>query len=203
MVTLPPEDAETDRRFRSLPVVLERRRPRQSVRGPRLLTLSRRLGVLVGWVAAAGITAGAVGIVLGDSTDVLGMVGAVALVGVAQVLALDLEEGSVSVGAVGALTGGALFDFRTALAMAFVCVAIDSTARKPPIHRALFNLGTLSVAALASAGTFWLGNLAGPRSAAAAGHGRCGGLCVLRREDGADQRGRRDRGSPAPAACLA
>ncbi len=159
LVTLPPEDADPDRRFRSLPVLLER--PGRPVRGPRLLTLSRRLGVLVGAVAAAGIAAGAIGIVFGDSTDVLGMVGAVALVGVAQVLALDLKEGSVSVGVVGALTGGALFDFRSALPVAVVCVAIESIAHKPPIHRALFNLGTLSVAALASAGMFWLGNLAG------------------------------------------
>jgi putative nucleotidyltransferase with HDIG domain len=160
LVTLPPQEPQDDRRVRSVPVLVDRRRPAQSVRGPRLLTLSRRLAVLVGGVAGTGIALGVAGALLGSSTDVLGMVGAVALVGIAQVLALELEDGSVSVGAVGAVTAGALFDFRTALAMALVCVAIDWSARKPPVHRALFNLGTLSLAALASAGVFSLGGLA-------------------------------------------
>ena len=90
----------------------------------------------------------------GHSTDVLGMIAATALVGIGQALALEFEDGSISVGAVGAIAGAALFDFRAALAIAVVSALVDWSARRTPVHRVLFNIGTLSLAALAAAGVF-------------------------------------------------
>jgi diguanylate cyclase (GGDEF)-like protein/putative nucleotidyltransferase with HDIG domain len=53
LVTLPPAEPTVERRLRSVPVLVERRRRLQQARGPRLLTLSQRLGLLVASVTAA------------------------------------------------------------------------------------------------------------------------------------------------------
>ena len=74
--------------------------------------------------------------------------------GAGQALALEFEEGSISVAVVGAIAGAALFDFRTALAIAVVTALVDWSARRTPWHRVLFNVGTLSLAGLAAAGVF-------------------------------------------------
>ena len=49
------------------------------------------------------------GFVFGHSTDWIGLVAVVALVGVGQALALEVDDGSISVSAVGSLAGAALF----------------------------------------------------------------------------------------------
>jgi diguanylate cyclase (GGDEF)-like protein/putative nucleotidyltransferase with HDIG domain len=158
LVALPTEDRaalRTERRRRHIPVFPERRRGAlPAVHSPRFLTLSRRLAVIVGLTVAFGVVGGVAGAVFGESTDFLGMAAAVGLVAVAQLLALEVDDGSISVGAVGAITAAALFDFRTALAIAAVSVTIDWSVRRPPLHRLLFNLGTLSLAALMSAAVF-------------------------------------------------
>ena len=171
-------------------------------RGPRLLTLSRRLGVLVAAVAAVGIAGGVAGLLFGYSDDLVGMIAVTALVGVGQSLALEVEEGSISVGAVGAIAAAALFDFRVALAIAVVSAIVDWSACRQPLHRVLFNVGTLSLAGLAAAGVC---EAAAPsrwaRRRVVAGVGRPPRL--LRGEHGAAQRRAGARGPGEPAAGLA
>ena len=55
-----------------------------------------------------------------------------ALVGVGQALSLELAEveGAISVSAVGALAGAALFDYRAALPLAVVTAVVDWSARR-------------------------------------------------------------------------
>jgi diguanylate cyclase (GGDEF)-like protein/putative nucleotidyltransferase with HDIG domain len=162
LVALPADDrveSVPDRRRRDVPVARDRRRPSHpTARGPRLFTLSGHLTALVCVVACTGIAAGAAGMALGHSTDVLGMIAVTALVGLGQALALELEDGSISVGAVGAIAGAAMFDFRTALAIAVVSALVDWSARRSPLYRVLFNVGTLSLAGVASAGVFTAGS---------------------------------------------
>ena len=137
----------------------ERRHPRpHALHGPRFLSLSTRLSVLVGTVSVAGVVAGVVGAWLGTSTDWIGLVAVIALVGIGQALALEvMDQGTLSVAAVGALAGAALFGPRAALALAVTTVAVEWSARRPPLHTVLFNVGNLSLASLAAAGAFALG----------------------------------------------
>ena len=133
----------------------ERRHPRpHAVHGPRFFSLSKRLGALVGLVSFAGTTAGVLGLVFGASTDVLGLIAIVTMVGVGQALALEVDDGSISVSAVGALAGAALFGPRAALALAITTAAVEWSARRGPLHRVIFNIGALSLASLAAAGVF-------------------------------------------------
>jgi diguanylate cyclase (GGDEF)-like protein/putative nucleotidyltransferase with HDIG domain len=155
LVALPPEEPAGSE-WQQVQSASERRRRivQPEVRGPRLLTLSRRLTILVSSVATAGIALGLAGIVFGHSEDILGMITVTALVAAGQTLALEFEDGSISVGAVGAISAAALFDFRTALGIAMVSALVDWSARRSPAHRVLFNVGTLSLAGLASAAVF-------------------------------------------------
>src|SRR5262249_52753677 len=87
----------------------ERRHPRPpALHSPRFLSLSRRLAAFVVLIAGLGIAAGVAGIVFGETHDVVGLLAVIALVGVGQALALELDDGSISVAAVGALAGAAL-----------------------------------------------------------------------------------------------
>jgi diguanylate cyclase (GGDEF)-like protein/putative nucleotidyltransferase with HDIG domain len=141
---LPPEERRTNPRPQTVP-------------GPRFLSMERRLGVLVAAVSSIGLAAGVGGLVLGNSTDVFGIVAVVALVGVAEALALSVDEtGSLSLSAVGALTGAALFGPRAALPLAVTIVAVAWSARRQMLHELLFNGGALVLASLAAAGGFGL-----------------------------------------------
>jgi diguanylate cyclase (GGDEF)-like protein/putative nucleotidyltransferase with HDIG domain len=146
-----------------LPVTEERRNdphPRpHAVHGPIFLALSVRLGLVVAVVSALGIGAGVTGLVMTWTTkDILGLLSIIALVGVGQALALEVDEaGSISVSAVGCLAGAALFGARAALALAIATTAVEWSARRSEIHRVLFNLGSLSLASLAAASVFRLG----------------------------------------------
>ena len=137
---------------------LERRHPRpHAMHGPRFLSLSRRLAVFVGVVSAVGVTAGILGAIFGTSTDWVGLLAIIALVGAGQALALEVDDGSISVSAVGALAGAALFGPRAALALAITTAAVEWSARRGPLHYVLFNIGTLSLASLAAASVFSAG----------------------------------------------
>jgi diguanylate cyclase (GGDEF)-like protein/putative nucleotidyltransferase with HDIG domain len=136
---------------------LERRHTRHSVEGPKFLQLSSRLGLLVGFISTLGAVAGITGLLFGTSTDVIGMLAIVGLVGVGQALALELDDGAISVSAVGALAGAAMFGPRTALAIAVTTVVVDWSARRPALHTVLFNCGTLTLASLAAAAAFSAG----------------------------------------------
>jgi diguanylate cyclase (GGDEF)-like protein/putative nucleotidyltransferase with HDIG domain len=145
-----------------IPVTEERRsdpHPRpHAVHGPIFLALSVRLGLVVAVVSALGIGAGVAGLVMTWTTkDILGLLSIIALVGVGQALALEVDEaGSISVSAVGCLAGAALFGPRAALALAIATTAVEWSARRSEIHRVLFNLGSLSLASLAAASVFRL-----------------------------------------------
>jgi diguanylate cyclase (GGDEF)-like protein/putative nucleotidyltransferase with HDIG domain len=126
------------------------------VRGPRFFTLSGRMGGVVATVSAVGIGAGAVGLVLGGSTDIVGLVAIVLLVGAGQALALEYDDmdGSISVSAVGALAGAALFGPRAALPLAIAAALVAWSSQRPSPHQVLFNIGSLSLASLAAASIF-------------------------------------------------
>ena len=136
----------------------ERRHPRpHAMHGPRFLSLSPRLAAFVGVVSFVGVAAGLLGAFFGTSTDWIGLLAIVALVGAGQALALEVDDGSISVSAVGALAGAALFGPRAALALAITTAAVEWSARRGPLHYVLFNVGTLSLASLAAASVFSAG----------------------------------------------
>src|SRR4051794_8460976 len=141
----------------------ERRHPRpHALHGPRFLSLSRRLVLFVGLVSVTGCVAGILGFVYGHSTDWIGLFAIVALVGVGQALALEVDDGSISVSAVGSIAGAALFDFRAALPLAITIAAVEWSARRSPFHYVVFNIGTLSLSSLAAAGVFVAGKFIVP-----------------------------------------
>jgi diguanylate cyclase (GGDEF)-like protein/putative nucleotidyltransferase with HDIG domain len=140
------------------PPAQERRHPRpHAMNGPRFLSLSRRLALFVGAVSVVGVTAGLLGVVFGTSTDWIGMIALVALVGAGQALALEVDDGSISVSAVGSIAGAALFGPRAALAIAITIAAVEWSARRSPFHYVVFNVGTLTLSSLAAAAVFAVG----------------------------------------------
>ena len=143
-----------------------------SIQGPRFFELSFRVGALVAFVATAGLTAGALGLVFGTTRDLVGLLVVIILVGGGQALALELDEGSVSVSAVGALAGAALFGPRAGLALAIAAVAVHWSAERISVHYVLYNIGALTLASLAAAGAF---SLAGNREILIAGVGLVAG----------------------------
>jgi diguanylate cyclase (GGDEF)-like protein/putative nucleotidyltransferase with HDIG domain len=139
---------------------------------PHFLALSAPLAALVGIVAIAGIAAGFAGLLFGTTSDVIGLIAIVVLVGGGQALSLELEAGSISVSAVGALAGAALFGPRAALPLAIAIVAVEWSARRDDWYYALFNIGALSLASLAAAAVFsvgWIDTHAGELVTAGAG----------------------------------
>ena len=89
--------------------------------------------------------------------DIIGLIAIVVLVGGGQALALEHEAGSISVSAVGALAGAALFGPRAALPLALTIVAVEWSSRRDDWYYVLFNIGALSLASLAAAGVFSVG----------------------------------------------
>ena len=155
-----PEEGDHKEPLARVPEALpeqERRHTAHTTSGPRFLQLSVRLGLLVGLVSTAGIAAGVVGAIFGSSTDMIGLLAVIALVSVGEALALELDDGSISVSAVGALAGAALFGPRAALPLAIAICVVQWSAQRQQIHRVLFNIGTLSLSSLAAAGVFTLG----------------------------------------------
>ena len=136
---------------------LERRHTTHTVEGPRFVQLSKRLGLLVAFVGLIGLAAGTAGLVFGSSTDVVGLLAILGLVGAGQALSLEVDDGSISVSAVGALAGAALFGPRAALALALTTSVVEWSARRTPIYQHFFNTGALSLASLAAAGVFTIG----------------------------------------------
>jgi diguanylate cyclase (GGDEF)-like protein/putative nucleotidyltransferase with HDIG domain len=135
----------------------ERRHPRpHAMHGPTFFSLSKRLAAVVGLVGLIGTAAGVTGLVFGSSHDISGLLAIIALVGAGQALALELDLGSISVSAVGALAGAALCGPRAALALAITTAAVEWSARRQSLHHVLFNIGALSLASLAAVGAFSL-----------------------------------------------
>ena len=125
--------------------------------GTRFVALSRSLALLVVAVSVGGIAAGALGFALGAPTDIIGLVAVLALVAIGQALALELDGGSISVSAVGALAGAAIAGPKAALPLAVATAAVEWSSRRTPIYQLLFNIGALSFASLAAAAVFDMG----------------------------------------------
>jgi len=160
-VTLPQPEADRRRAAprRHMPV------------GPRFLALSPALAILVALVAVVGIGAGIFGL-LGGTNDIMGLVAVVVAVGIGQALSVELEGGSISVSAVGALAGAAMFGPRAALPLAVTMAAVQWSAMRNPVHQSLFNVGALCLASLSAAAVFsigWQDNGVGHLVTAAAG----------------------------------
>ena len=91
------------------PSAARRKIRRHITAGPRFLALSPTLTAVVALVSATGIGLGFAALLSGGHGDLAGLLAVVVAVGAGQALALELEGGSISVSAVGALAGVALF----------------------------------------------------------------------------------------------
>jgi diguanylate cyclase (GGDEF)-like protein/putative nucleotidyltransferase with HDIG domain len=132
-------------------------RPR-AAQNPYFLSLSPRLAVLVALISTTGIVLGAAATVFSHGPiDWGGIVAVTVLVGVGQALAIQVDDGSISVSAVGTIAGVALFDVRVALLLALTTSVVEWSARRSALHQVLFNIGGLSLAGLATGGVFAVG----------------------------------------------
>jgi putative nucleotidyltransferase with HDIG domain len=127
---------------------------RHSPAGPRFISFSPPLALLVTAVSLGGIAAGALGIAAGTTDDLIGLLAIIALVAGGQALALELDGGSISVSAVGALAGAALFGPQAALPLAIAIASVEWSSRRTPIYQLIFNIGALTFASLAAAAVF-------------------------------------------------
>jgi diguanylate cyclase (GGDEF)-like protein/putative nucleotidyltransferase with HDIG domain len=138
-------------------------RPRpHAVQGPQFLLLNTRLTLLVAFVSAVGVNAGIVALAVSwTSTELLGLLMALALVAVGQALAIESDEGGavLSASAVGCLAGASMFGWRAALPLAVTSVAVDWSARRQPLHNVLFNVGALTLASLTAVGIFQIASV--------------------------------------------
>ncbi len=153
-----PEDGE---HMTPLPAVAEirprkERRRMQAREWLSILEIPRRLMWLVAALTLAGVGAGVAGTVLGSNHDFLGMCALVALIAIGQVMAIETEDSSISVTAVGAIAGASLFGVRIAFAAALVAALVDWGARRSPLHQPLFNVGALTLSTLGAVGAFRL-----------------------------------------------
>jgi diguanylate cyclase (GGDEF)-like protein/putative nucleotidyltransferase with HDIG domain len=131
-------------------------RPR-AAQSPYFLSLSFRLAALIALISTAGIALGVLAVVFSHGKiEWGGIVAVTALVGVGQALAIQVDDGSISVSAVGTIAGVALFDVRVALLLAVTCSVVEWSARRSALHQVLFNIGGLSLAGLAAGGVFAL-----------------------------------------------
>jgi diguanylate cyclase (GGDEF)-like protein/putative nucleotidyltransferase with HDIG domain len=115
--------------------------------GPRLLARTAGVvGVLTGLLALAG----------GVTHDLRGLLVMAGLVAIGQALALEVDHGTISAGAVAALAGVAIFGVQAALVLAVVGVAVDVAVRRWPPDYALLSLGVRSLALLLAGAIFAL-----------------------------------------------
>jgi diguanylate cyclase (GGDEF)-like protein/putative nucleotidyltransferase with HDIG domain len=142
----------------------ERRTPKpRTLHGPTFLQLSQLLALVVASVSVIGIGAGGAGLIWGHSTDYVGLLAVLALVGAGQALSFELAEveGSLSVSVVGSLAGAALFDYRAALPLAVTIAVVDWSARRNSLHTVVYNIGTMALSSLAAAGVFSIWSASG------------------------------------------
>ncbi|MFO7572554.1 MAG: diguanylate cyclase [Gaiellaceae bacterium] len=124
---------------------------------PNYLMLSAPLRAVVTAVGVAGTAAGLVAVFLGGTSDLLGLAVLIALVAIGQALAVEvLDHGTISLTAVGALAGAALFGPRTALPLAVAVCLVDWSARRSRSYKAFFNVGAVTLSSIAGAAVFSL-----------------------------------------------
>jgi diguanylate cyclase (GGDEF)-like protein/putative nucleotidyltransferase with HDIG domain len=139
------------------PAMEDRRSPKpRTLHGPTFFSLSWRLAAIVAAVSIVGIGAGIAGLWFGSSTDYIGLLAILALVGAGQALSYEAVEleGSLSVSVVGSLAGAALFGYRAALPLAITIAVVDWSARRNSLHHVLYNVGTMALSSLAAAAVF-------------------------------------------------
>ena len=148
-VEMPELDAPAAQERRSSP------KPR-TLHGPTFFSLSLRLAFVVVAVSIVGVGAGGVGLVFGRTTDYIGLLAILALVGAGQALSYEAVEleGSLSVSVVGSLAGAALFGYRAALPLAVTIAVVDWSARRNSLHHVVYNIGTMAASSLAAASVF-------------------------------------------------
>jgi diguanylate cyclase (GGDEF)-like protein/putative nucleotidyltransferase with HDIG domain len=160
LVSLPAQQSEPVRPLPAAAELIPEVERRQAARphnvpAPRFFSVPRRLALLVGLVGLLGTAAGLAAAIFGHSQDIVGLVTIIVLVGLGQVLSLEVEEtGSISVSAVGALAAAAIVGPRAAIALAITMSAVEWSARRAVFHQLLFNVGALSLASLAAAAIF-------------------------------------------------
>jgi diguanylate cyclase (GGDEF)-like protein/putative nucleotidyltransferase with HDIG domain len=148
---------------RAMPIVPEQERRQEEARrhitaGPRFLALSLPLAAVVALVSVTGIALGLMALVADGFGEIPGLIAVLVAVAIGQALALELEGGSISVSAVGALAGVALFGPRAALPLAVTMAVVAWSASRPAVHYVLFNIGALCLASMAAAGVFAIGD---------------------------------------------
>jgi diguanylate cyclase (GGDEF)-like protein/putative nucleotidyltransferase with HDIG domain len=134
--------------------VVERRRRARTQPLPRLRLQSRGLVGLVAAVTAAGIVAGGAALALGSSSDWIAIAVLAALTGAAQALALELEDGTLSVGAAGIIAAAGLVGGRGILPCALAAAVVELAARRVAPFQCAFDLGVAALAGLAAVGVF-------------------------------------------------
>jgi diguanylate cyclase (GGDEF)-like protein/putative nucleotidyltransferase with HDIG domain len=160
LVSLPVQESDPVRPLPAATELIPEVERRQAARphnvpAPRFFAVPKRLAMLVGLVGLLGTAAGLLAAVFGHSQDIVGLVTIIVLVGLGQVLSLEVEEtGSISVSAVGALAAAAIIGPRAAIALALTMSAVEWSARRAVFHQLLFNVGALSLASLAAAAIF-------------------------------------------------
>src|SRR6185437_16244489 len=94
-------------------------------------SLSLRLGMIVALVSVLGVGAGAVGLLFGHSSDYIGLLAVLTLVGAGQALSYEAVEleGSLS-------------------------VIVVWSARRNSLHHVAYNIGTMAASSLAAAAVF-------------------------------------------------
>ncbi len=105
-------------------------------------------------VGIVGVAAGALGMVLGTSDDLVGMLAVVGIVALVHALADGPGQESLSVAAVGVISGAALFGPRIAVGVAIAACAVEWGRTRLPAARVAFETGLLTLAALGAAGAF-------------------------------------------------
>ena len=151
-----PEDGEYVTPLPPPPAVkpkVERRRTRARD-WLRVSDVPRPLTRLITVLALAGVAGGVAGAIFGSSRDLVGMGALVTLIAIGQVLAIETDDSSISVTAVGAIAGASLFGVRIALAAALVAALVDWSTRRSPFHQLLFNIGALTISTLGAVGAF-------------------------------------------------
>jgi diguanylate cyclase (GGDEF)-like protein len=126
---------------------------------PHFLALSPPVAALVALVSIAGIGAGIAGAFLGTNDNLIGLIAIIILVGGGQALSLEMEAGSISVSAVGALAGAAGSSAPEQRCRSRSPQSLSSGAPAATTwYYVCFNVGALSLASLAAAAVFSIGS---------------------------------------------
>ena len=119
---------------------------------PNYLSLSTRLRAVVGVVGVTGAVIGVAAALAGGSSDLVGLAVLIALVAVGQALAVEmLDQGTVSLTAVGSLAGAAMFGPRVALPIALAVCVVEWSARRGRLYTTAFNVGLIVLSSVAGA----------------------------------------------------